>query len=257
MSVLAQLAQLDRFERAFLQLVDGGSPGTLLTVTALAVAVGIGAAHALGPGHGKAVVAAFCVGRRGRARHAIGLGAVVAGMHTGSVLVLGTALWLLRRSPGAGDSVAPVMTLSAGLLIVTVGGVLLLRTARIGRGHHHDHEVLADLESGSAFSRRGLVALGLSGGLLPSPSAFLVLATAVATDQTAFGLMLVAGFSVGLAATLAAVGLVALRGGRLIDRHAGRSSWIARLQRAVPLVSALGVLAGGMWVTATGVWQLT
>lgn len=245
---------LDRFEQAFLQLVDSGPPGTLLTLAAMAVAVGIGAAHALGPGHGKAVVAAFCVGQRGRPRHAIALGAVVAGMHTGSVLVLGLALWVLRRSPGAGDGIAPAMTLVAGVLIVVVGGSLLVRTARARRTHHHGP--VGDLDAGSPLSRRGLVTLGLSGGLLPSPSAFLVLATAVATGRTAFGLALVAGFSLGLAATLALVGLLALRGGRMLDRRAEASPRAAWLHRAVPLISALGVLAGGLWVTATGLWQL-
>jgi len=264
---LAQ-AELGWLEEHFVRLIDADRVGLPFAALALAVAVGIGMVHALAPGHGKAVIAAYLVGSRGRPRDALTLGGVVAAMHTGSVLVLGLSLYLFTRAAAGADRLAPVLSLLAGLLIVAVGAGLVHRQVRLHRcahvrtsgeraPHHHDHDHGHDLpEEVSPLSRRGLVLLGVSGGLLPSPSAFLVLATALFVGRAAFGLLLVAAFSVGLAASLTAIGLATLRGRDLLARRAVRNPRLARVTGVLPLVSAVAVLAGGLWVTTLAALRL-
>lgn len=261
--VVAQAAGLGWLEDHFVRLVDVEHLGASFVLFAVAVSVGVGMVHALAPGHGKAIAAAYLVGSRGRARDAVALGGIVSLMHTGSVLVLGLGLSLLTRLPATGERVMPVMGLLAGLLVAAVGAGLVARHVRARRrlvttaaepaDHGHDHLLPSDV---SPLSRRGLVLLGMSGGLLPSPSAFLVLATALFLGRTAFGLLLVAAFSLGLALTLTAVGLATLRGRDFIALRAGRSPRVAWVAGALPLVSAVGVLIGGVWVSALAALRL-
>lgn len=265
-AAVAQAAELGWLEEHFVRLVDVDRLGMPFAAFAVAVAVGVGMVHALAPGHGKAVIAAYLVASRGRPRDALALGGVVAAMHTGSVLVLGLCLYLFTRAAAAADRLAPVLSLLAGLLIVAVGAGLVLRQVRLRRrlqvragatgsgGHGHPHPGLpGDV---SPLSRRGLVLLGMSGGLLPSPSAFLVLATALFVGRAAFGFLLVAAFSVGLAACLTAIGLATLRGRDLLARRAATSPRVARVTAMVPLLSAVAVLAGGLWVTTLAASRL-
>ena len=252
-AVLAQAQVLSRFESAFVALVDRALTSPLLALAAVAAAFGVGAVHALAPGHGKAIAAAYLVGGRGRARDAVLLGVTVAAMHTVSVLVLGLGLQALLRSrgglPALTDEVTPVLRLLSGLLVVGVGVYLL---ARQRRRHTHHHDAPAGV---SPFSRRGLVALGAAGGLLPSPAAFLVLTTAAFMGRLWLGLLLVLVFSIGLASTLTVVGLAAVRGRQaLLDRLGGQRQ--QRLLRQLATVGAIIVLLGGVVLTATGVRAL-
>lgn len=258
-ALIAQAAELGWLEQHFVRLVDVDRLGLPFALSAVALSLAIGMAHALAPGHGKAIAAAYLVGSRGRARDAVALGGIVSAMHTGSVLVFGLGLYLFARLPSGADRLAPAMTLVAGLLVVAVGAGLVVRQVRLRRsrvsapaeapaGGGHEHHLLPD--GVSPLSRRGLWLLGISGGLLPSPSAFLVLATALFVGRAAFGLLLVAAFSVGLAVTISAVGLATLRGRDLMARGAARDPRIARVVGVVPLASAVAVLAGGLWVTA-------
>jgi nickel/cobalt transporter (NicO) family protein len=273
-------------EEYFVRLIDGGGFGGPLVLVALAIAFGVGAAHALAPGHGKGIAAAYLVGSRGRPRHAIALGAVVSGMHTVSVLALGLVLYSVTRVPAGAERLAPYMTLVAGLIVLAVGAGLVVRHARLrrgagartgvahaagtghshaadrgaahgdptagehGPGHHHHLP-----EGVSPLSRRGLVLLGMSGGLLPSPSAFLVLATALFIGRAGYGFALVIAFSLGLATTLTLIGLATLRGRDIVVRRAERSPRFARAARALPIVSAVGVLIGGLWLTTVAALQ--
>jgi nickel/cobalt exporter len=265
---LAQAAPISPLETRFLELIDLPAPTPLVAVTALAVAFGIGAAHALAPGHGKAVAAAYLVGSRGQPRDALLLGGAVAAMHTASVLVLGLGLHLLARGWGA-ERTGPWLTLAAAALVLVVGIGALMRTLRARRprvpartahardddhGHGHTH---ADLPGGvSPLSRRGLVLIGMSGGLLPSPSAFLVLTTALFTGRMLFGLALVAAFSLGLAASLGLVGLAVLHGRELVVRRSVRSPRLAAVLNAMPLLSALAITAAGAWLATTALRTL-
>ncbi|MFP5219771.1 MAG: hypothetical protein ACLGIG_08540 [Actinomycetes bacterium] len=177
-------------ERQFVTAVDG-TVGLGSALVAVAVALGVGAVHALAPGHGKAVAAAYLVGDRGRVRDAVVLGAAVALMHTGSVLVLGLALWSAASRPDAAR-LTDALQLVTGVLFAALGAWLLVRRTRDRRtAHDHQHTAPAPL------SRQGVVALGAAGGLLPSPSALLVLLTALAVGRLALGLTLIAAFSLG------------------------------------------------------------
>lgn len=213
-------------------------PGVILL--SLLVAAFWGAAHALTPGHGKAIVAGYLVGSRGRPRHAVLLGAIVTVTHTAGVFALGLLTLLLSRFV-VPERLYPWLAVASGLLVVVVGtGVLLkrVRSARSGAHHHHHHEH----EHG--FGRGGLVGVGVAAGLLPCPSALVVLLSAIALHRVGLGLALIAAFSVGLAATITAIGLLAV----LARRTFGRLSLNGRLVRALPSVSALVILAVGIGI---------
>lgn len=251
---------LGPFEGDFLKLIDAPSPAWWFTIVALLLAAGIGAAHALAPGHGKAVAAAYLVGARGRPRDAVLLGGAVAAMHTLSVVVLALALHALAAGGGRLDRLGPWLTLASGVLVLAVGvgsSWRVLRHRAGGHGHGdaqtHTHTHTPDV---SPLSRRGLVLIGVSGGLLPSPSAFLVLTTALFTGRTLFGLALVAAFSLGLAATLTVIGLAVLRGRDIAARRSARNPRLVALLDAVPLASALLITIAGAWLTTLAVTRL-
>lgn len=265
-------------ERAFTRLIDEVPAAGTLPLLAMLFALGIGALHALGPGHGKALVAAHLAGSDGRARDAFGLGGLVAVMHTASVLVVGTVLHITREIPG-GDALGDILTLVAATAVIAVGvrGLVLERRRRRsvatmvaaptdsspddavtshephGPGHHHHHLPPAGV---APLSRSGIAAIAATGGLLPSPGAFLVLATALAVGRTGYGLALVAAFGVGLGLTLTVIALSVLYGRTVLLRAAERGSRLARFSRALPLVSALAVLLGGTALLAGAVASL-
>ncbi len=263
-------------ERAFTWLIDEVPAGGALPWLATVLALGLGALHALGPGHGKALVAAHLAGSDGRPRDALGLGGLVAVMHTGSVLVVGVALFATREIPG-GEDLDGWLTAVAATAVLAVGvrGVLAHRRERSGahrashRGaatspavvggthvdtHTHTHLPPAGV---APLSRSGIVAIAASGGLLPSPGAFLVLATALAIDRTGYGLALVAAFGIGLGLTLAGIGLAVLYGRTLLLRAAERGSRLGRLTHALPLLSSVAVLLGGTVLLLGAISMLT
>ena len=211
---------------------------------ALALALFWGAAHALGPGHGKSIVAAYLIGQRGTVRHAAYLGGIVTVTHTAGVFALG-AVTLLLSELIVPEDLYPWLNLVAALLVMTIGaGVLRARLvhrrahAHGHDDHHHDHH--------HDLSPRSLLAVGISGGLLPCPSALVVLLAAISLHRTAFGLALVLAFSVGLAITITAIGLVAVFAKGVFRRK----SFDGRLVRALPALSAVAILAAGLVMTA-------
>lgn len=250
--VVAQAQNLTSFDQAFIRMVDAALGSPLLALAAVGIAVAVGAVHALTPGHGKTIAAAYLVGGRGTLRDAVLLGVIVAGMHTLSVVVLAYALHLLLGGGGDVDLLAratPVLRVVSGVVVTAIGLMLLLGQWRRRRSPSHAH-LPADV---SPFSRRGIVALGLAGGLLPSPSAFLVLVTTSFSGRTGLGLLLVLAFSLGLAGTLIAVGIAAVRGREAVLR---RMTVSPRLLRGLTLGGALVVLLGGIVLTATGLARL-
>ena len=256
-------------ERRFIAAVDS-RPGVISGLLALLVAFAVGALHALAPGHGKAVAAGYLIGERARTRHAAVLGATVALMHTGSVLALGLALYSATRAPDAARLSATI-GLVTGLVFATLGLWLLARRWR-ARGNDHSHEHGHSQENGhpqehghsqenghnhaapAPHSLQGVVALGAAGGLLPSPSALLVLLTALAAGRVAYGLTLIAAFSIGLATTVTLVGVAVLRGRDVMHDRAGAR--LHRLVHAAPLVGAAAVTVVGLAVAARAASQL-
>lgn len=240
------------FERRFVTALDS-PPGFLGYLLALLVAFGVGALHALAPGHGKAVSASYLVGERGKVRDAAVLGTTVALMHTGSVLVLGFALYSATRRPDAARLSATI-GLVTGVLFAALGGWLLWRRWRErpeshAHGAGHDHPVPAE-----PLSRQGLVALGAAGGLLPSPSALLVLLTAISVGRLGYGLGLIAAFSAGLAVTLTVVGSLVLSGRDVLHSRAGDR--LHRLVHRAPVVGAGAVLLLGLLVAGRAAFSL-
>ncbi|MGZ8579204.1 MAG: hypothetical protein ACXWWX_06710, partial [Actinomycetota bacterium] len=249
--------------------------GLPLVALALLIAVGLGAWHALLPGHGKTIMAAAMVGSGARARQAIAVAGAVALMHSASVMVLGLAVLALERTFRP-ETIYPWLGGMAGLAAVGVGAYLLRvrwavwrhhrahRAVRDDRGreapaidhdhgthehehaHAHTHEVA--LDPTGRLGVKGLVALALAGGILPAPSALLVMLGAVQAHRVVYGIALVAAFSAGLAAALLGVGVGALRAR---DAVARRLSATASL--AVPLVSAAAILVVGAALTVRAV----
>ena len=252
---------VDRATAVFTALVGERSLSPGFAVVALLLAVGLGAAHALAPGHGKTVMAAYLVGLRGTLRQAAVIGATVTITHTAGVLLLGLVLTTSRAV--ASERLYPWLGLASGLLLAGVGTGLLVR-ARAGHhphphdhphphGHHHDHG-----PAGRPLGRRGLVALGLAGGLVPSPSAVVVLLGGIALGQAWFGVALVVAYGLGMAATLTGVGLLLAH---LRTRMDGRlqlkaGSLAARAGRLLPAATASVIVVVGLALAVNGAAQL-
>jgi ABC-type nickel/cobalt efflux system permease component RcnA len=218
-------------------LADGAAGLSLLL---LAAAFGWGAVHALSPGHGKAMVAAYLVGTRGTPRHAVALGLTVTVTHTVGVFALGVvtlglSAWVVP------EDLYPWLNLVAGLLVAAVGASVLRSRLRARRAHHHHHHH----HPPDRISWRGLAAMGASAGLVPCPSALVVLLAAIAQHQVALGLVLIVAFSAGLAATLTALGLAVVWSGRAL----ARLPLPGRALAVLPTASAFAIVAVGCLLT--------
>ncbi len=273
----------------------------------------LGAGHAFLPGHGKTIMAAYLVGRRGRRRDVVTVGATVTLTHTAGVLILGALISVTAAfAPAAAEQDLAIVS---GLLVAAVGAGLLISALRRRRGpiilveeaqnsavaldhllvgaagtvtepvaathppsHGHPHGDPHDHAHGhppghqhqhghphghghghghgepERFGRGGLIGLGVAGGLVPSPSALLVLLAAVALGRTAFGVLLVLGYGLGMAGALTAAGLILVRlRGRLTRLFDGGSPLTARLTAALPVVTACLVLLVGVGLTLRAV----
>lgn len=272
------------------------TPG--FVVLAIVLAVLLGAAHAVAPGHGKTVMAAYVVGERGTTRQALAIGGTVAMTHTVGTLLLGTALQASESL--AAERLYPYFGLLSGALIVAIG-VSVLRGAwrarrvhadALGAAHVHHHDEDGDAHDGAhRHARAGdahadhdhhhpvagpgtvirhhghvhvvphadmgwrrLIALGVAGGLAPSPSALLVLLGAIALGRTALGIGLVVAYGLGLALVLVGGGLLLVRfrswGERLLAHGTDRrGTWLTRW---MPMAAGAAVVLGGIAVAARG-----
>lgn len=242
---------------------------------ALLVAAAVGALHACAPGHGKSLAAGYLVGGRGRPRDAVWLGGIVAVMHTFSVAALAVGWWLAANSTPDIAALTGWLQLIAALVVAGVGVSLLRRHLRHRRHHqpHHgpDHEHGHDHrhdhghdhghshhlpDAPSLLTWRGLVLLGASGGLLPSPSAFLVLLTGLLTGKVGIALAMVVAFGLGMALTLTGVGLIVLRGRDALLDRVSRSRTLRTWTPRVPLFAASAVVAGGTVASAVAAGHL-
>jgi nickel/cobalt exporter len=244
------------------------SAGWLLA--GIAVAFWLGAMHALEPGHGKTIVAAYLVGSRGNMKHAALLGATVTFTHTISVFLLGIGT-LLLSSYIVPEKIIPVLGVISGISIVLIGGWLFYKRWRaflharahaLGHHHHHhdhghthahSHEHTHDGHTHSHVPQGditlgSLLALGASGGLVPCPAAMVLLLSAIAIGRVGLGLVLLIAFSLGLAGVLMAIGMLVI--------HA--KSWLPEsakdgqhpLLRFAPVASAFVILCVGVLMTA-------
>jgi nickel/cobalt exporter len=300
------------------------------------VAFGLGALHAMSPGHGKTIVAAYLVGSRVASRHAglkhAGLlGFVVTFTHTFTVFLLGLGM-LFFQQYFVPEKIVPLLGAISGLSIVSIGLMLLYQRALnlAGSGHDHSHshsgaglrparsriselrgaeplgsgaglrpasgrssnselrepeppESGAGLRPASAHTRiselRGteppihesglvhthggtththmiegeitpgsLIALGISGGMVPCPSALILMLSAIALGHPGVGLILLAGFSTGLVLVLMAFGMLAIFAKHLLPK--GDGTMRSPLFRMIPVFSAVVVIVLGLAMTA-------
>jgi nickel/cobalt transporter (NicO) family protein len=241
----------------FEALIEEGDLSLGVLLVSLLIAAFWGAAHALTPGHGKAMVAAYLVGTKGTPRHAFLLGGTVTVAHTSGVFALGFVTLGLSAFI-VPEQLYPWLTLASGLLVVLVGASVLRqrlrsRTHHHGHGHDHGHDHHHDPhdrhhahEHDDALTSKGILGVGIAAGLLPCPSALVVLLSAIALHRIGLGLALIVAFSLGLAATITSIGLVAV----FARRTFGKLSLDGPLVRALPAVSAALILTVGLVITA-------
>jgi ABC-type nickel/cobalt efflux system permease component RcnA len=235
---------------------DRLSPG--LVALSILIAMFWGAAHALSPGHGKSIVAAYMVVSRGTSRHAVFLGMTVTVTHTIGVFALGLVTLSLSAFI-VPDQLYPWLNLVSALLIVAVGVSVLRWRVREWRGrkapdhhhghehdHHHGHGHSHDHDHDRALSPRRLLGIGVSGGIVPCPTALVVLLAAISLHRVGYGLVLILAFSAGLAAAMTTIGLVAVTAKRTFERVDFNGGAI----RLLPAFSAIVVLGLGLVMTA-------
>jgi ABC-type nickel/cobalt efflux system permease component RcnA len=242
---------------SFTELIAIKQISFTIALLAAAIAAGLGALHALEPGHGKTIVAAYLVGSKGTARHALLLGMIVTISHTAGVYLLG-AITLYAQKYVLPDRIYPFLGVLSGSLIAGMGCYLFLQRYLGGEfAHTHGDEVSAAGEARKSatecqsrkISARQLLVLGITGGIVPCPAALVVLLSAVALHRTGFGLFLIVAFSIGLAAVLIAMGLAAVYAGHMVSRLSLEGPVI---QRWLPMGSAAMIVLLGFGIATRG-----
>jgi len=269
-------------------LVDVKDLTPLAILASLAIAFALGVIHAVSPGHGKTIMAAYLVGAKGSSRQAVGLGLAVTVSHTLGVLAL-AGITLAASSVLPPERLYPILGVISGALVIAIGASLLwsrLRALGLGRahghdehhahGHGHDHGQAdahpnapthahgdehghphphSHAPSETTISWRGLLALGLSGGLVPSASALILLLGSIAAGRVAYGLVLVLGFGLGMAVVLAGIGLLIVHARRLVERRPSVAG-LRRIAAPIQLVTASVVVVLGIVLTGQALTQV-
>jgi nickel/cobalt exporter len=236
-----------------------------------------GAGHALSPGHGKTVVAAYLDGTRGTAKHAALLGLTVTVSHTIGVFALGFIV-LFAANFIVPDMLYPVIGFISGMSIVVMGMVMFAQRFRTWHSERKSKNALAEghtehvhgddfdptvPHSHGAFSKphthapasegkvsmKGLLTLGITGGIIPCPTALVVLLAAVAYHRIALGLAWIFSFSLGLAAVLTILGLMVVYGKGLLSRFdRSRLKFGTGIMARLPMASAVMVAVLGFMI---------
>jgi nickel/cobalt exporter len=309
---------LERVQQLFEDLVGRRDLTWPVGLAAVGLAMLLGVSHALLPGHGKTIMAAYIAGSEGTTRDAVLVGATVTGTHTSGVLLLGLALTLSTAL--AGEVVIGWLGVVSGVFVVGLGVALLVGTIRRGGrsrwsleshhhgpfghghgahthgsghththghggghshdghthggghshthggghshdGHSHDEDTVESMPATRqrAISRLGLVGMGAAGGLVPSPSALIILLSTIALGRTAFGVLLVLAYGVGMAATLTAAGVLLVRvRDRWVNRLTqGASRLSDRWRRVMPYATTSLIIVVGAGLTLRSVGGLT
>jgi ABC-type nickel/cobalt efflux system permease component RcnA len=235
-------------------------------VGALLLAVLLGAGHAVSPGHGKTLIAAYLIGSRGSVRHAATLGVTVAVTHTAGVFVLG-AVTLGIGQFFVPERVIEWLSVASGLLVALLGAGLVIRAARgVTRKashadphahphphphphrHPHRHPHPRYAPQSLDLRRRNVITLGLVGGMVPSASALIVFLVAITTGRLLFGLLLIVAFGAGMAAVLGGLAVLttALRGTIRAPGSLAAHPWAGSAAKSLPLASGIAVLVAGL-----------
>jgi nickel/cobalt transporter (NicO) family protein len=241
----------------------GGELTPATAFGALLLALLLGAGHAVSPGHGKTLVAAYLIGSNGSVRHAATLGVTVAVTHTAGVFLLG-AVTLLIGQFFVPERVIEWLSIASGVLVALLGAGLVFRAIRGAtlqpphahphpdpHAHPHAHPHPHAEQRAPDLRRRNVIALGLAGGMVPSASALIVLLVAVTTGRLIFGLLLIVAFGAGMAFVLGGLAVIttALRGKVRTPTGLTAHRWSRLALKSLPLVSGIAVLAAGLSVS--------
>ena len=259
---------------SFTDLLAQGSAHAWLFIPS---AILLGALHGLEPGHSKTMMAAFIIAIRGTVRQAVLLGLCATLSHTLIVWMIALGGLYLWRGIGT-ETTEPYLQLISAVAIIGMALWMIGRTrhdqkaaaAEHHHHHHHDEEDGGlDVSAGgyqdaherahaSDIQRRfadrnvttgQIVIFGLTGGLIPCPGAITILILCLQLKRLALGATLVASFSVGLAMTMVAAGVVAA----LSVKHvASRWSGFETLVRRAPYLSGGLILCVGAYVGVQG-----
>ncbi|MEH2255539.1 nickel/cobalt transporter [Nostoc sp.] len=256
-----------RSNDVFTSLITQENHNFLTILIALAIAFLWGGLHALSPGHGKTIVGAYLVGSRSNAQHALFLGLIMTITHTAGIfalglVTLGTSKFILT------EQLYPWLSVLSGVLVTVIGLNLFISRLQgtqvshshdhvhshqhshdLHHHHHHDHvhhEHSHLPPDGASMKWSSLLALGISGGLLPCPSALVVLLSAIAMGRVGFGLALVSAFSLGLAAVLTGIGLMLVYAKNQFEHLPLQ---IPRI-KMLPVASALCITLIGLGITS-------
>ena len=223
----------------FTELISAQHLSAWFLFTAAFIAIGLGGLHALEPGHGKTIVAAYLVGSRGTARHAVLLGLIVTASHTAGVFALG-AITLYASRYIVPEQLYPWLSAFSGITIAGLGCYMLLRrltgtatdhSHALGAGHQHWIFWKHSKDKGAAenqhrieeapmkpVSLTQLFTLGITGGIIPCPAALIVLLSAFSLHRIGLGFFLIVAFSVGLAGVLIGFGTLMVYARRFMTR---------------------------------------
>lgn len=250
-------------------------------------AIALGALHGLEPGHSKTMMAAFIVAIRGTLTQAVLLGLSATVSHTAVVWAVALAGLYFGQHWDA-EASEPCFQLASAALIIGVALWMAWRTWHAQHGHHHHHgahghphphphphdhdpdhshgplhlehnandaharahaEDIQRRFAGREVTTGQIVVFGLTGGLIPCPASITVLLLCLQLKQVALGATLVLGFSVGLALTLVASGVVAALGMRHLSRHASaRWQGLRHLTEHAPYISSALITLVGLYV---------
>jgi ABC-type nickel/cobalt efflux system permease component RcnA len=251
------------------------NPGVIAGVVIYALFAG--AAHALTPGHGKTIVAAYLVGSRGTTAHALFLGLTTTVTHTLGVFGVGLITLFASRFI-LPEQLFPWIGVFSGLLVIAIGwslfrGRLAGVTLPEGEaGHDHGEVEFVDGNfvhahgggaahthlpptSAGGISWGSLFALGVSGGLLPCPSALVLMLAAISLQRIGLGLVLILIFSIGLAGVLTAIGIMWVKARDMVNRFSGDGGFMSRIPygeqmiRFAPAASAAFITVAGIVIT--------
>lgn len=258
----------------FTELIQAQHLSAWFLLTAAFIAIGLGGLHALEPGHGKTIVAAYLVGSKGTARHAALLGLIVTMSHTAGVFALG-AITLYASRYIVPEQLYPWLGALSGITIAGLGCYMLLRRLT-GTAADHSHapgqasshlpfwkrsvvsggDAVQQQDSrpaAQAVSLTQLLTLGITGGIIPCPAALIVLLSAFALHRIGLGFFLIVAFSVGLAAVLIGFGMLMVYARRFMTRLEMDGPLT---RRWLPIISASFITVLGLILTTQALLSL-
>jgi nickel/cobalt transporter (NicO) family protein len=256
---------------------DSGSPGALFALLGLCFLYGV--FHAVGPGHGKAVITAYALTSERIMWRAIGIALLAAFVQATTAVLLVYAVLLtldgttrlISRSVTFAEAASFILIAAMGAYLLASGLRRWARTrhnsggATYGRGHghdhrhdhaHHDHAHMPDAETvGRARGLRDAIALSVAVGIRPCTGAILVLVFAYGLGLHAAGIVsayaMGAGTGLAVAGLVAAASLIRLPQSRAAER--GRN-WALRLDIALRILGGIAIVTIGLllfWAIVT------